>query len=73
MGGTISWIYQAVKHMSNYSVFGHLNQFIQPIGYFWVIFLIILILALERKIAKKKVFMKKNILFLSVLDLQRIT
>ena len=38
--------------MSYYSAFSHLNQFFQPIFGFGVYFLIILVLALERKIAK---------------------
>ena len=42
----------SLKNMSYYSAFGHLNHFFQPICGFGVIFLIILVLALERKIAK---------------------
>ena len=42
-----------LKNMSNYSAFGHLNHFFQPICGLGVIFFIILVLALERKIAKK--------------------
>ena len=41
--------------MSYYSAFGHLNQFFHPICGFGVFFFIILVLALERKIAKMDV------------------